>query len=69
MTENEFSEKILKSSRNHWVFTLAGSRNLGFKKAKLVSQLFDTDIEIWMDSNRAFERREAWNKFSGKGAK
>lgn len=64
MTNKEFSEKILKSSRNHWVFVLKGQRNLGYKRASLVAQLLDTSLEVWLDSRRVAERLAAWDKFN-----
>ena len=64
MTNKEFSAKILKASVTHWQWVLKGERNLGFKKAQMVSQLFNTDITVWIDKTRSLERKAAWKKFN-----
>lgn len=64
MTKKEFTSRILKSSQVHWGYVLSGKRNLGYKRAKLVSQLFNTDIEVWMNPKMKLEREKAWKRFS-----
>jgi hypothetical protein len=63
MNIKEFSSKILKCSGGHWRYVLRGERNLSFNKAKLIAQLFETDLETWIDGNRTVDRVRAWEKF------
>ena len=64
MTKQEFSSKILRCSYSLWRAALLGERNLGYKKAKLASQVLVTDIEVWIDPSKQPERIKAWNKFN-----
>lgn len=64
MTKKEFSERILKCSGQQWRYVLAGKRNLGLKRAKLVAQLFSTSLDVWIDPDRTKDRKEAWEKFN-----
>ncbi len=43
---------------------MAGKRNLGLKRAKLVAQLFSTSLDVWIDPDRTKDRKEAWEKFN-----
>jgi hypothetical protein len=69
MTKQEFSAKILECSYNHWRYILRGERNLGYSKAKIVSQLFSTPVEIWIDGTMAAARQAAWESFNQRGQK
>ena len=64
MTKKEFSAKILKCSDQHWRYILAGERNLGLRRAKLVAQLLSTSLEVWIDPEKTTERQRAWEKFN-----
>ena len=64
MTKEEFSKKILKCSYNLFSQALAGTRNLGYRKARTAAMIFDTDIEVWIDPSKQPERIKAWNKFN-----
>lgn len=46
-----------------WRAVLAGDRNLSYKKAQLVSQLFVTPLDVWLDPGRKNDRKAAWEKF------
>lgn len=63
MTKKDFSQKILNSSYSMWRAVLAGDRNLSYKKAQLVSQLFVTPLDVWLDPGRKNDRKAAWEKF------
>ncbi len=64
MNKKEFATKILKCSPTLWCFTLKGRRNLGFKKAKLASQVLNTDCELWINPDASVnDRKKAWVDF------
>lgn len=64
MTKREFSSKILRVSYHHWRYVLSGERNLSLKKARLVAELLNTDVLVWLDQSKLMERQTAWQKFS-----
>jgi plasmid maintenance system antidote protein VapI len=48
-------------------YLLTGKRNLSLNKAKVLAAKTGTDPLLWMDRDRAAERREVWAKvFGGK---
>jgi len=63
MTKKEFSSKILRCSYHHWRYVLKGERNLAIHKAKLVSQLLNTDVIVWIETGRSLDRQSAWQRF------
>ena len=69
MTKHEFSTKILDCSYSLWRAVLVGDRNLGYKKAKLVSQVLKTSSDVWMDPEKLSDRKAAWENFNERGKK
>ena len=64
MTNKYFAEKILRVSTRHWAYVLAGKRHLAFNKARKVSNLFETNTELWIDPTASAKaRRSAWESF------
>ena len=66
MKRREFS-KILGCSTDMWNKTLKGDRNLGYPRAKIASQVLNTVLDVWMDSERVLDRQAAWKNFSKEG--
>ena len=69
MDRKTFALKVLKTTRAQWDNVLAGRRNLSFKRAKLAAQVTESDIQIWMDPDKAGQRLEAWNMYAPKETK
>jgi plasmid maintenance system antidote protein VapI len=46
-------------------YLLKGQRNLSLNKAKVLAAKTGTDPLLWMDRDRAAERREVWAKVFG----
>jgi len=50
-------------------YLLRGERNLSVGKAKQMAEETGTDPMVWLDPERAEERREAWAKLEERGGK
>lgn len=66
MRKDEFANKIIGITYQHWQMVLNGGRNLGLANAKLVSRVLGTDLETWINPEMKDLRAEAWKKFQAK---
>lgn len=67
MERKDFAKKVLRCSPAFWNMVLAGTRNLGFKKAKRAAKKLGTSAELWIDDSDSVKkkRRKAWDDFAG----
>lgn len=63
MTKNDVIKMIGINSRQHLDFVLAGKRNFSYPVAKKATAVIGGTLGLWLDKDRAGERRGVWKKF------
>lgn len=55
--------QLLGITRQHLDYVLAGNRNFSFQTAKKAAVVIGGTLGLWLDRDRAKERKAAWQRF------